>query len=82
MRINSLNSRIFDKAEQKMSTLQKEMGGIVSALQTYEHYIIGSHFPIHLYCDHKPMLHLMGTQETIISPLLSISGYDNEVSGN
>ena len=58
MRINSLNSRIFDKAEQKMSTLQKEMGGIVSALQTYEHYIIGSHFPIHLYCDHKPMLHL------------------------
>ena len=39
-RIISFNSRIFDKAEQKMSTLHRELCGIVSALQTYEHYII------------------------------------------
>ena len=45
-RIISFNSHIFDKAEQKRSTLHRELCGIVSALQTYEHYIIGSPFPI------------------------------------
>ena len=40
-RIISFNSRVFDKAEQKMSTLHRELCGIVSALQTYEHYNIG-----------------------------------------
>ena len=48
-RIISFNSRVFDKAEQKMSTLHRELCGIVFALQTYEHYIIGSPFPIYLY---------------------------------
>ena len=42
----SFNLRVFDKAEQEMSTLHLELCGIVSALQTYEHYIIGSPFPI------------------------------------
>ena len=59
-RIISFNSRVFDKAEQKVSTLHRELCGIVSALQTYEHYIIGSPFPIYLYCDHKPMVYLWG----------------------
>ena len=59
-RVISFNSRVFDKAEQKMSTLHRELCGSVSALQTYEHYIIGSFFPIYLYCDHKPILHLWG----------------------
>ena len=59
-RITSFNSRIFDKAEQKISTLHRELCGVVSALQTYEHYIIGSPFPINLYCDHKPTLYLWG----------------------
>ena len=59
-RIISFNSRIFEKAEQKMSTLHRELYGIVSALQTYEHYIVGSPFPIYLYCDHKPILYLWG----------------------
>ena len=59
-RIISFNSRIFDKAEQKMSTLRRELCGIVSALQTYEHYIFGSPFPIYLYCDHKPILYFWG----------------------
>ena len=53
-------TRVFDKAEQKMSTLHRELSGIVSALQTYEHYIIGSPFPIYLYCDQKPILYLWG----------------------
>ena len=43
-----------------MSTLHRELCGIVSALQTYEHYIIGFPFPIYLYCDHKPILYLWG----------------------
>ena len=43
-----------------MSTLHRELCGVVSALQTYEHYIIGSPFPIYLYCDHKPILYLWG----------------------
>ena len=59
-RIISFNSRVFAKEEQKMSTLHRELCGIVSALQTYEHYIIGSPFPIYLYCDHKPILYLWG----------------------
>ena len=76
-KIISFNSRVFDKAEQKMSTLQRELCGIVSALQTYEHYIIGSPFPIYLYCDHKPIL--MGTQRTTIPTLFPISGDYYEV---
>ena len=59
-RITSFNLRFFDKAEEKMSTLHRELCGIVSALQTYEHYIIGSPFLIYLYCDHKPILYLWG----------------------
>ena len=54
------NSRVLDKAEQKMSTFHRELCGIVSVLQAYEHYIIGSPFPIYLYCDHKPIVYLWG----------------------
>ena len=59
-RIVCFNSRVFHNAEQKMSTLHCELCGIVSALQTYEQYIIGSPFPIYIYCDHKPILYLWG----------------------
>ena len=59
-RISSFNSRIFNKAERKMSTLHRELCEIVSALETYEHYIIGSPFPIYLYCEYKPILHFWG----------------------
>ena len=52
---------------------------MVSALQTYEHYIIGSPFPIYLYCDHKPILYLWGRKGQL-SPLLPISNYYNEIS--
>ena len=59
-RIISFNSRVPDKAEQKTSTLHRELWAIVSALQNYEHYVIGSSFPIYLYCGHKPLLYLWG----------------------
>ena len=57
-KIVSAISRVFDKAEQKMSPQHRELFGIISALQTYEFYIIGSPFPINLYCDHRPILFL------------------------
>ena len=41
-----------------MSTLHRELCGTVSALQTYEHYIIGPPFLIDLSCHHKPILHI------------------------
>ena len=56
----SFNSGVFDDAEQKKSTLHRELCGIVSALQTYEQYITGSPFPIYLCCDHKHILHFWG----------------------
>ena len=45
-RIVSAKLRVFDKAEQKMSTQHRELCGIISALQTYEFYFIASHFPL------------------------------------
>ena len=41
-----------------MSTLYRELCGIISALQAYEHFIIGSPHPIKNFCDHKPLLNL------------------------
>ena len=57
-RIVSFNSRVFTKDEQKMSTLHRELCGIISALQTYEHFIIGSPHRIKIFCDHKPLFYL------------------------
>ena len=59
-RLISLKSRIVDQAEQKMPNLQRKHSGIVSALQTYEHYISESPFRKYLNCDHKPILSLWG----------------------
>ena len=77
-RIISFNSRVFDKAEQKLSTLHRELCGITSALQTYEHYIIGSPFPIYLYCYHQPILYLWGAKDNFLIGF-QISGYHHEV---
>ena len=39
--------------EQKMSTTARELCGVISAFQTYEHYIIGSPFPVYDNTDQK-----------------------------
>ena len=57
-RVVSINSRIFDKTEEKLSTMHRELFGIVSALKTYEHYIIGSPHTIYIHCNHKPNIYL------------------------
>ena len=48
---------LLNPQEQKLSTLDRELLGIVHALQIYEFLIIGSPHPIHIFTDHKPLLH-------------------------
>ena len=55
-RIVSANSRVFDKAEQKMSPQYRERCGIITVLQIYQFYIIGSLYPLYLFCDHMPII--------------------------
>ena len=64
-KVVSFNSRILDKTEQKLSTMHRELCGIVSALKTYEHYIIGSPHTIYVYCDHKPIIYLWARKGNI-----------------
>ena len=59
-RIISFNSRVYNKEEQKMSTTARELCGVVSALQTYEHYLLGSPHPIYLYTDHEALIYHWG----------------------
>ena len=55
-RIVSFISRVYTKNEQKMSTAARKLCGVISALQKYRLYIIGSPHPVYLYPDHKPQL--------------------------
>ena len=67
MKVISYNSRILNPQEQKLSTLDRELLGIVHALQIYEVLIIGSPHPIHILTDHKPLLHCF-TKKGNLSP--------------
>ena len=67
MKVISYNSRILNPQEQKLSTLERELLGIVHALQIYEFIIIGSPHPIHVFTDHKPLLHCF-TKKGNLSP--------------
>ena len=66
MKVIPHNSRILNSQEQKLSTLDRELG-IVHALQIYEFLIIGSPHPIHIFTDHKPLLHCF-TKKGNLSP--------------
>ena len=67
MKVISYNFRILNPQEQKLSTLDRELLGIVHALQIYEFLIIGSPHPIHIFTDHKPLLHCF-TKKGNLSP--------------
>ena len=67
MKVISYNSRILNPQEQKLSTLDRELLGIVHTLQIYEFLIIGSPHPIHILTDHKPLLHCF-TKKGNLSP--------------
>ena len=66
MKVISYNSRILNPQEQKLSTLDRELFGIVHALQIYEFLIIGSPHPIHIFTDHKPLLHCFTKKVTLV----------------
>ena len=66
MKVMSYNSRILNPQEQKLSTLERELLGIVHALQIYEFLIIGSPHPIHVFTDHKPLFHWFTKKVTLI----------------
>ena len=53
MKVISYNSRILNPQKQKLTTLERELLGIVHALQIYEIIIIGTPHPIHILTDHK-----------------------------
>ena len=57
MKVISYNSGILNPQEQKLSTLDRELLGIVHALQIYEFPIIGFAHPKHIFTDHQPLLH-------------------------
>ena len=57
MKVISYNTRILNPQEHKLSTLDRELLGIVHGLQIYEFLIIGSPHPIHVYTNHKHLLH-------------------------
>ena len=67
MKVITYNSRILNPQEQKLSTLDRERLGIVHALQLYEFIIHVSPHPIHVFTDHKPLLHCF-TKKGSLSP--------------
>ena len=66
IKVISYNSRILNPQEQKLSTLDRELLGIVHALQIYEFLIIGSPHPIHIFTDHKPLIHCFPKKGNLI----------------
>ena len=64
-KVISYNSRILNPQEQKLSTLERELLGIVHALQIYEFIILGSPHPIHVFTDHKPFYIVLRKKETL-----------------
>ena len=66
MKVISYSSRILNPEEQKLSTLDRELLGIVHALQFYEFRIIGSPHPIHIFAVHNPLLHCFTKKVTLV----------------
>ena len=67
MNVISYNSRILNPQEQKLSTLDRELLGIVHALQVFEFLIFGSPHPIHVFTAHKSLLQCF-TKKGTLSP--------------
>ena len=66
MNVTSYNCRILNLQERKLSTLDRELLGIVHELQIYEFLIIGSPHAIHIFTDHKPLLHCFTKKVTLV----------------
>ena len=70
MKVISYISRILNPQEHKLSTLDRELLGIVHALQIYDFLIIGSPHPIHIFTGHKPLLHCKNETSVLVSTVL------------
>ena len=66
MKVISYISRVLNLQEQKLSTLDRELLAIVHALQIHEFLIICSPHPIHIFIDHKPLLHCFTKRVTLV----------------
>ena len=64
-RFITINDLLSQK--RKETELDRELLGIVHALQIFEFLIIGSPHPIHIFTDHKPLLHCF-TKKSNLSP--------------
>ena len=64
MKVFFSNAGILNPQEQKLSTLDRELLGVVHSLQVYELPIIGSPHPIHSFTHHKPRLHCFTKNST------------------
>ena len=65
MTVISYDSRILNPQE-KLSTLDRELLGIVHALQIPEFILIGSPHPIQVFTDHKPLLHCFTKRRILV----------------
>ena len=54
----SANSRLFTRAELRLSTLMRECTAIIYTLTEHEFLILGSKHPKVLFTDHKPIIFL------------------------
>ena len=72
MEVISYNYRILNPQEQKLSILDRELLGIVYVLQIYEFIIIGSPHPIHVFIDHKSLLHCPTKKETLVHDFIDL----------
>ena len=68
------NFRILNPQEQKLSTLDRELLGIVHALQIYEFLIFGFPHPIHVLTDHKHLLHFFTKKEILFHDFKKLKG--------
>ena len=66
MQVISYNSRILNPQEQKLSTLERELLGIVHVLQIYEFIIIGSPHPIHVFLTINLFYIVLRKKETLV----------------
>ena len=58
MNLISAKSRLFTRAELRLSTLMRECTAIVYTLTEYEFLLLGSQHPTVLFTDHKPIIFL------------------------
>ena len=72
MKVISFNSGTLNPRDQKLSTLDRELLGIVHALQIYEFFIIGSPHPIHVFTDHKPLLIVLQERVTSVPAFIEL----------